>query len=241
MFYKYYIFDLYGTLVDIRTDENSPMLWRRTALWYSEHEALWTGLELKKRYFALCDEEQKKHADPLAEIDIRRVFSRLFKEKGVTPTDALIKSTASFFRICSVKKLKLYPWVKPILTKLKENGCGLYLLSNAQAAFTVPELTGLGLSDLLDGGIISSDAGVKKPSPRILDLLLNHFQLEAADCLLVGNDPASDISLAAAAGMDSLYLRTATSPKDVSPAGATRQLLDEDYSQMEKLLMKQAF
>ena len=30
-----YIFDLYGTLVDIRTDESMPTLWRRMAVFLS--------------------------------------------------------------------------------------------------------------------------------------------------------------------------------------------------------------
>ena len=33
--YKNYFFDLYGTLVDIRTDEQKPSLWRDLAEFYS--------------------------------------------------------------------------------------------------------------------------------------------------------------------------------------------------------------
>ena len=36
MNYPNYIFDLYGTLLDIWIDEESPVLWERTALWYRE-------------------------------------------------------------------------------------------------------------------------------------------------------------------------------------------------------------
>ena len=31
-----YIFDLYGTLVDIHTDESMPALWKRMALFMSQ-------------------------------------------------------------------------------------------------------------------------------------------------------------------------------------------------------------
>ena len=37
--YKNYIFDLYGTLADIRTDERRRELWVKTALYYTENGA----------------------------------------------------------------------------------------------------------------------------------------------------------------------------------------------------------
>ena len=34
--YQAYLFDLYGTLAEIWTDEGSARLWEKTALYYSE-------------------------------------------------------------------------------------------------------------------------------------------------------------------------------------------------------------
>lgn len=236
MYYPNYIFDLYGTLADIWTNEDSPMLWRRTALWYREQGAGWQGTALRKRYLELCRQETDRFSDPLAEIELRKVFAALFSEKGVAPDDALVESTARFFRICSIKKLKLYPWVVPTFQRLRASGSRLYLLSNAQACFTEGELQGLGLADAFDGIVLSSDAGVKKPSAKILQILLGRYQLSLRDCLMVGNDPEADIAMAAAAGLDTLYLKTATSPKGPPPSTATRVLPDEDYRRMDELL-----
>ena len=238
MYYPNYIFDLYGTLADIRTDEESPLLWRRTALWYRQHGALWQGRALRERYLSLCRQEQSLFADPLAEIELRHVFAALYEEKAVAPDNELVEDTARFFRICSLKKLRLYPWVEATLRRLREQGAKLYLLSNAQACFTLGELRSLGLTDAFDGIILSSDAGVKKPSPIILRSLTDRYGLAAEDCLMVGNDPAADIAMAAAAGMDTLYLHTATSPRGAPPAAATRSLTDEDYRRMDDLLQR---
>ena len=41
------IFDLYGTLVDIRTDESAPGLWEKLALFYSYCGASWQPEELR--------------------------------------------------------------------------------------------------------------------------------------------------------------------------------------------------
>ena len=45
--YNNYIFDLYGTLVDISTDEYSMDLWEKVALFYSFKGAKYSALELK--------------------------------------------------------------------------------------------------------------------------------------------------------------------------------------------------
>ena len=45
--YSNYIFDLYGTLVDIWTDEESPVLWEQMASLYSCYGADYTAEALK--------------------------------------------------------------------------------------------------------------------------------------------------------------------------------------------------
>ena len=48
--YHNFIFDLYGTLVDIHTNENKTSLWKRLALFYSFQGASYTGRDLRNRY-----------------------------------------------------------------------------------------------------------------------------------------------------------------------------------------------
>lgn len=84
--YQNYIFDLYGTLVDIHTNEKKAYLW---------------------------------------------------------------------------KELSLFPGVPEMLQRLKDAGKKVFLLSNAQALFTAPEIPLLGLTKYFDGILLSSDAGVK--------------------------------------------------------------------------------
>ncbi|MBO4562654.1 MAG: HAD family hydrolase [Clostridia bacterium] len=231
-----YIFDLYGTLADILTDERSPKLWRLSALWYSEHGAAYSAAELKERYLALCRAEQEKSPDPLYEIELRSVFAKLFAEKGAEADARLVDETAVFFRLTSLKKLRLYPWVRPVFRRIKEKGSGIYLLSNAQACFTVPELRYLGIIDEFDGIVLSSDAGVKKPSPAIMEKLLSGYGLDPARCMMIGNDQRSDIAVARAFGMDSLYIRTETSGEYAPEPAATYSLTDGDYSKLPGLL-----
>ncbi len=230
------IFDLYGTLADIRTDERSQKLWRLAALYYSEHGAGYQPTELKKAYLRLCKCAQEREADPLFEIELREVFSSLYFEKGIIPDGRLVAETAVFFRLSSLKKLKLYPWVKPVFKALRESGCGIYLLSNAQACFTEPELRALGIENDFDDTLLSSDAGVRKPSPAIMRRLLEENGLEAGSCVMVGNDRRADIALANAFGMDSVYIKTETSVEEEPLERASYELLDGDFARLPELL-----
>lgn len=47
--YQNYIFDLYGTLVDIRTNERKPSLWKYMAQYMTLQGAAYTPAELKKK------------------------------------------------------------------------------------------------------------------------------------------------------------------------------------------------
>lgn len=234
--YRAYLFDLYGTLADIRTEEKSRPLWEKTARYYSENGAPYTALELRKSYLRLCRAEQERHWDALYEIELRRVFRALYEEKGLRPDRRRVEETALFFRLSSLKKLRLYPWVMPVFAELRKQGAALYLLSNAQACFTVPELRGLGILDAFDGILISSDAHMKKPSPKIAQKLLKTYGLRPEECLMVGNEQRCDVAVAHAVGMAALYLQTETSPPYDPALRAEYELLDGDFSRLPVLL-----
>ncbi len=58
MNYDTYIFDLYGTLVDIRTDESDSTVWERLALFFGYYGADYTGPELKTAYEILVGKKE---------------------------------------------------------------------------------------------------------------------------------------------------------------------------------------
>lgn len=236
MAYADYIFDLYGTLVDILTDESLPALWEETARLYASHGADYTGEELRARYLALCGEEQAREADPLFEIELRTVFRRLYEEKAVLPSAALVEETAVLFRRASTIRLGLYPWVKPVFRRIREEGARIFLLSNAQSCFTLYELEKLGLSEAFDGIALSSDYGVKKPSPRFMGGLIERYGIDPAAALMTGNDQHTDVASAKAFGMDALYVKTAASGKYDPALKAEKEIADGDFSKLYPLM-----
>lgn len=220
MKYKNYIFDLYGTLADIATDENSPMLWEKMSAVYSMNGAAYTPDEFRDAYGRLVSAEIEKtyealpknmrpEVTSLAEPELLNVFKNLFEEKGITKNLDELKQIAIFFRATSLQKeLKLFDGVEETLKTLKENGKKVYLLSNAQSCFTVPEFNSLGIGKYFDDTIISSNVHVKKPSKQIFECLIKKHNLKISECVMTGNDINADIAGAESVGMNSYYIHT---------------------------------
>ncbi len=224
---KNYIFDLYGTLIDIHTDESIPALWKRMALLFSLQGAAYSAQELRKAYSATVEEQIERRAKQLPSLvkthiepDILAVFTALYARKGSVVSRETALDTALFFRSLSMKHIRLYPDAKEILCTLRKSGQGVYLLSNAQAAFTMPELHMLGLEPLFDGIVLSSDVGVKKPDKAIFEHLLSKYRLSPETCMMIGNDEEADMLGASSLGMAGLYIHTNQSPcrKNLLPA-----------------------
>ena len=242
--YRNYIFDLYGTLVDIRTNENDRRLWEHMSLFYGYYGAHYEADELHQAYLALVNAKEKalrrenavRYAhESYPEIPIEEVFRELYETKGVAVDEPLVLHTGQMFRAHSTKYVRLYAYAKELLTALKEAGREVYLLSNAQRIFTEYELNYLGIHDLFDGILISSDEGCKKPDERFFRLMLERYGLEAAESLMIGNDMDTDIAGAGNVGMDSFYIRSGISPREQTGAGTAG--VHADYT-MEKMNLR---
>ncbi len=211
------IFDLYGTLVDIHTEEDATV-WEKTALYFGYYGASYSGPELESRFHAILSQRSAQAGQSyecFPDIPVEQVMAQLFQEKGVSQdADSLGFHASQLFRILSTEYLRLYPHVLEVLAALRSRGCRLWLLSNAQRAFTAYELKSLGLDSAFDGIYISSDYGCRKPDARFFQALLQAQNLTPAQCLMIGNDRQTDIAGAAAAGMDTLYLHTPLTPAD---------------------------
>lgn len=215
------VFDLYGTLVDIHTDEND-LVWEKTAIFFGFYGAHYTCTELKTAFqtaMARREAIEGQTYECFPDIPCEEVMAELFRDKGITETaDRLGIQAAQLFRISSIAYIRLYPHVLEALAALRKKGYKLWLLSNAQAIFTAYELRHLGLTESFDGIYLSSDYRCRKPDPRFFRALTEAQGLNAETCLFIGNDRNTDIAGAKAAGMATLYMHTELTPRDQAAA-----------------------
>ncbi len=226
--YRNILFDLYGTLIDLKTDEERPAFWHTLALFFGYNGAAYTGENLKTRYRALVAE--RLEADRKTRFPDTRIFDvlkTLFQEKGVSPSEELLTHSIRLFRAASTDYLRLYPGVKELLSALKENGRRLFILSNGQREFSEPELRYLGIWPFFEALCSSAEIGICKPDPAFFHHLTGRYGLRSEECLFVGNDHLTDIAGAKAAGMDSLYIHSNQS-RDVAHTGAAYEIWDGD-------------
>lgn len=222
--YENYVFDLYGTLVDINTDEGFDELWEKMALFYGYYGARYTPEELKESYYSIVKQDEAKLKksqeespryvhEAFPEIQIEYVFKKLFEDKNVDADMELAIHTGQFFRVTSTKYVKLYDGALELIDAIKKAGKKVWLLSNAQRIFTEYEMRYLGLYDKFDGVLISSDHKTKKPDIRFFDILKENFNIDFDKSIMIGNDANSDIGGAKGAGMDTFFIYSNISPK----------------------------
>ena len=236
--YRNYIFDFYGTLADIRTDEENPYLWKKMSEIYSALGASYHSDELKNMFRILEKRECESIGTEDAEPDLTKVFALLYREKQI-PCDAVqAKMTAVTFRALSREFLRAYDGVREFLAELKERGKHIFLLSNPQTDFTRPEIEMLGLTAYFDDIFISSEQGCKKPSAAFFEKLLKQFGLKPSESIMIGNDESADIAGAKRVGMDSLYIHTDISPKEYGKVEPTYRVMDGDFRKVRGLILK---
>ena len=215
------IFDLYGTLVDIHTDEND-LVWEKTALYFGYYGVSFTGATLKAAFEAEMSRKEAvagQNYEMFPDIPFDAVMADLFRMNGVTENaDALGLNAAQVFRIAATEYIRLYDEVLPALEELRRKGYRLWLLSNAQRAFTAYELRLLGLGPQFDKVYLSSDYQCRKPDVRFFHALMEEQQLNPAKCLMIGNDRETDIAGAQNAGLATLYMHTNLTPSHQAPA-----------------------
>lgn len=237
------IFDLYGTLVDIHTEENMAV-WEKTALYFGYYGAHYTAQELESAFTAqICARKAKagQSYECFPDIPFHNVMADLFRAKGITENaDTLGVQAAQLFRITSTAYIRLYPKVLDSLALLRQKGYRLWLLSNAQEVFTRYELNHLCLLDAFDGIYISSTFGYRKPDVRFFHSLLDAQHLDPKKCLMIGNDRDTDIAGAKAAGLDTFYMHTALTPAEQAPADprAPMEFEGDDWETIAGILCK---
>ena len=253
MRYTDLVFDLYGTLVDIHTEEDDTV-WEKTAIYFGFYGAHYTGTELKAAFEDAMAERKAKAGqryECFPDLPFEPVMAQLFRDRGVEEdADRLGIQASQLFRIASMEYIHLYPGALDALAVLRQKGYRLWLLSNAQRVFTAFELRHLGLGAQLDGIYISSDFGCRKPDGRFFRALLDEQNLDPAKCLMIGNDRDTDIAGARAAGMDTLYMHTDLTPAEqakadpallpgVAPAGCRHYEFEgDDWTKLVQLIMQ---
>ena len=85
MRYTDLVFDLYGTLVDIHTEEDDTV-WEKTAIYFGFYGAHYTGPQLKRAFQAAMSARQAQAGQSyecFPDIPFHHVMAELFCRQGI--------------------------------------------------------------------------------------------------------------------------------------------------------------
>lgn len=120
------------------------------------------------------------------------------QKKNAIPTEVFDKTSEMVHNF--------YPYMPPFekmydfIKQLKENGYGIYLLSNASSDFH-ERRSGIPALSLFDGVLISADYKLLKPEKEIYMALYEKFSLIPEECYFI-DDVQKNIDGSKATGMD---------------------------------------
>ena len=149
--YQVVFFDLYGTLIDIRTDERSETAWqalyeklRGFGVEYESVEALRGRFARLEAGEMLRQANRSTVQDDWREFDILPVYRSLLIDQAdeverILPLPQAAAQAAWAFRQGSTGMIRLYQGALDMIGRLREAGVGVVLLSNAQSCYTRPE------------------------------------------------------------------------------------------------------
>jgi putative hydrolase of the HAD superfamily len=173
---------------------------------YSREDAFWSWIESEVQAAAAAPEEldRRKVAalDQRGRGDKQALLAYLDSVFGwqQTPQDRQRR-----FRSGISGTARLAPGVKESLQRIASQ-LKLGLISNGTGATQRQKLKALEVESVFDPIVISEEVGFRKPDARIFELAIHDWHMPADSILFVGDDAATDIGGARAAGMRTLQV-----------------------------------
>ena len=196
-------FDLDDTLFDHRGSAAAACL-----DWCSELGMESTSLEKEAtRWLALEAEAFELYrSGQISFQDQRRLRIRQFLPDadhwGDEQADRAFAAYLSLYR----SRWSAFPDAAPALAVLRENGHHLCVFTNGDRAQQHEKVKAIGLELLIDGLFVSSELPAPKPDPSSFSAVATAMGAAPSECLMVGDNLATDVLSAARCGWGALWL-----------------------------------
>ena len=102
----------------------------------------------------------------------------------------------------------------------------MHIITNGFSEIQSRKLRICGLDRYFDTLITSDEAGVNKPNPAIFDYALKKAGADAAESLMIGDEPEADIEGARLAGIAQLYINLNDKPTIQPPTFEVKSLCE---------------
>lgn len=208
---EFVLFDLYGTLVDINVDQESPDFWEALAQNLEKRGVRAGAPHLRETFFDSLSHERSRLPDGFV---MEKVLEDILQRLDGVPSREEVEVFAGIFRRLSVVELSLRGYTEPLLEALRRSGCKTGIVSNTEAILTRVDLRRLPQLGDVDVTVLSSDVGAKKPGPRIFQFALERLGARAETGIFVGDNFQEDVIGASSLGIRAVYLQNDGEPQE---------------------------
>jgi putative hydrolase of the HAD superfamily len=148
------------------------------------------------------------------EVTSDTIFTGLFAAWGITDI-SLLKPAKDAFYSFFFTKTEVYPETESVLKELKKKNIKIGVLSNTAYGAEKEYLIGTTpqINRYFDCCLASTEVGFRKPHTKGFLQMLQTLQVQAEDCLFVGDEPV-DVIGANKAGMVSVLINRSGEKRD---------------------------
>lgn len=149
-------------------------------------------------------------------------FPRIFDYAGGR-ADAIPAEFEEDFMHRTSSKPHVFPYSKEILTYLREK-YQIHVITNGFNESQAKKMKSSGLDVFFELVVTSETTGHKKPDPRIFFYALEKLNTKAENCLMIGDNPLSDILGAQRAAIDQVFFNPEGKKIDLKPTYEIKHL-----------------
>ena len=210
------IFDCYGTLIDVLTNEAKEAIFSHLSLYLRYYGINIDPASLKTLFYSEKEQYMNTNQERYPEFDISAVFTSILQMRGQN-NPFLVESCCKLFRLVSRDRLQLFSDSLPVLKELRKRGYPMAMASNAQDVFFYAETEMLGIRQFFSYFVVSSHWGFRKPDPRIFSLACSLLNTPPEEAVYIGDDTAVDVKGARQIGMKTVLIDREKRQKDREP------------------------
>lgn len=202
--------DLGGTLVDLESDRRAHEEMMR---------AFGDAIGLRDDPKDLYRKYQARREERIRELGTqwrreqaitRSVVGSILDDEGISMTDGHWAAFQGAYWVEHLRWIELFPDAEEVLRALRRITPHTGLLSDVDEDFLQLCLFKFSLDPYLDSITTSEEVGTAKPDEGIFRAALSKAACEAAEAVYVGDSPERDVVGAAAVGMRSILIGTAS-------------------------------
>ncbi len=130
-------------------------------------------------------------------------FKKVLGALGLPTFDSDVDMSDEYLSRCPLKT-NLMPHTLEVLEYLKVR-YPMTIITNGFDEIQNTKMTSSGLTEYFDLIVTSEQSGWLKPNQRIFDYAVKHAKVTSAECLMIGDNPSTDIEGARKAGIDQVF------------------------------------